>query len=280
MMKRRLYDPLRFAVPVSLAALLLVLAPGHRAAAQQPDAKSIVASAVHTELTSDLNDHTPFMYLDHDMTPDHNTLFFIVETPQGNLKRKLQDHGHPLDQTELAADNQRIQGLLNDSAAVARRRHDESHDDDQAAQMLKLLPVAYLWTIASEQGDLITLDFRPDPNFSPGSLEAHVLSSMAGQLVVARHENRIRSIKGTLVNDVTFAWGLFGRLHKGGSFEVQRRQVAPGHWQMTENHTHIQGKALFFKTIGAQEDEVRSDFKISPAQNVQQAWEILQHQTP
>lgn len=272
-------DPLRFALPFSLAGLLL-FTPGRQARAQQPDAKSIVASAVHTELTSDLNDHTPFMYLDHDVTPEHDTVFFIVETPEGNLKRKIQDHGHALNQQERNADDQRLQALVHDSAAIAKRRHDESHDDDQAAQMLKLLPRAYLWTIAGQQGDLTTLDFKPDPAFTPDTLEARVLSSMAGQLVVARRENRIRSIKGTLVNDVTFAWGLFGRLRKGGSFEVQRREVAPSHWQMTENHTHIEGKALFFKTIGSQEDEVRTDFKISPARNVEQAWEIMQKQTP
>ena len=280
MMRRSLHDPLRFALPVSLAALLLTFAPTARARAQQPDAKAIVTASVQTELKSDVNDHTPFMYLDHDVTPEHDTLFFTVETPQGNLKRKLQDHGKPLDQQARTAEDQRIQALIHDPEAINKRRHDESNDDDQATQMLKLLPRAYIWTIAGENGDLIALNFKPDPNFNPSSLEARVLSAMAGQLVIARRENRIRSIKGTLLNDVTFGWGLFGRLRKGGSFEVQRREVVPNHWQMTENHTHIQGKALFFKTIGAQEDEVRSDFKISPAQTVQQAWEIMQHQTP
>jgi len=256
---------------------LLALTPAH---AQQGDAKAIVSSAVQTELTSDRNDHTAFMYRDHDITPEHDTVYFTVETPQGNLKRKVEDHGHPLNQQQRAAEDQRLQALIHDSAALAKRSHDEAHDDDQAAQMLKLLPRAYLWSIVGENSGLVTLDFKPDPNFDPDSLEAKVLSAMAGQVQVTPTTHRIRSIKGKLINDVTFGWGLFGRLRQGGSFEVQRREVAPGHWQMTENHTHILGKALFFKQIGSQEDEVRTDFKVSPAQNIQQAWQIMQQQTP
>lgn len=254
---------------------LLALVP---ATAQQGDTKAIVATAVQTELTADRNDHTAFMYRDHDVTPEHDTLFFTVETPQGNLKRKVEDHGHPLNQQQRSADDQRIQNLIHDSAAVAKRKHDEAHDDDQAEQMLKLLPRAYLWSIASQTPDLVTLDFKPDPTFDPDSLEAKVLSAMAGQIQVTRNTHRIRSIRGKLINDVTFGWGLFGRLRQGGSFEVQRQEVAPGHWQMTENHTHIIGKALFFKQIGSEEDEVRSDFKLSPAQSIQQAWQIMQQQ--
>ena len=141
--------------------------------------------------------------------------------------------------------------------------------------MLKLLPQAYLWTIAGEKGDLITLNFKPDPAFQAANMEARVLSSMAGQIVVARGDNRIRTIRGALVDDVKFGYGVFGRLKKGGSFQVERREVAPHHWQVVETHTKIEGHALFFKTIGSVEDEVRSDFKPSPAQTLQQALDIL-----
>ena len=280
MMNHRISNLPALAPVVMIAAALMAGAIPNSARAQQLDAKALVAAAVNNELASDRNDHTAFMYNDHDITPEHNTLYFMVETPQGNLKRELQDHGKPLNQQQRTADDQRIQALLNDPAVIARRKKDSAHDDDQAEQMLKLLPRAYQWSVAQENGDLIALNFKPDPNFSSSSMESRVLSAMGGQLVLDRRENRIRSIQGHLLADVTFGYGLFGRLRKGGSFEVQRREVAPGHWQMTENHTHIDGKALFFKTIGSQEDEVRFDFKLSPAQSMQQAWEIMQRQAP
>jgi hypothetical protein len=243
------------------------------------DAKAIVTAAVHIELTADANDHTPFQYNDHDITPDHDTLFYVVETPQGNLKKKIQDHGHPLDPQQRQADDQRIQALLADTAAQQRARSNSNHDDNEAEEMLRLLPQAFIWTLTGQEGNVATLSFKPDPNFSPSGFEAKVLSAMGGQITVARtpgdRDDRIASIKGTLLDDVTFGWGILGRLRKGGSFYVVRKEIAPGHWQMITSNVHINGHALFFKTIGSDEDEARTDFKLSPAKTLQQASELL-----
>jgi hypothetical protein len=261
--------PSRIAVAFAVVLAFLPLI------AKAQDPKALVASAVKVELEADRVDHSAYQYRDRDITPEHDTLFYLVETPQGILKKKLEDHGHPLSPADRQADDQRIQTLLDDPAAQARARKDSSHDDNQAEQLLRLLPVAYIWTIASESGNLVTLDFKPDPNFTASSYEARVLSAMGGQITVARAENRIQSIKGTLLEDVTFGFGIFGRLHRGGSFEVQRREIVPGHWQMTESRVHISGHALFFKTIGSQEEEFRSDFKPCNAKTLREANDIL-----
>ena len=255
------------------AVTLVLLSRGLNA----QDAKTIVSQAVQTELAADHDDHSAFMYRDHDITPDRDTLFYTVETQQGSLRKKLEDHGHPLSPVERQADEDRIRALLNDKAAQQKARHDSNHDDNQAEQMLKLLPTAFLWTIASDDGKTVTLNFKPDPAYAAGAFdpEAKVLSAMGGQITVARPENRIASIKGTLLADVTF-FGFFGRLRKGGSFDVTRKEVVPGHWQMTESRVHINGHALFFKTIGSDENEIRSEFKLSTAKTLEQAGEILQ----
>jgi predicted metalloprotease with PDZ domain len=95
-------------------------------------------------------------------------------------------------------------------------------------------------------------------------MQSRVLGDMMGELVVDKAENRIMTISGKLVEDVTIGWGLLGRLHQGGTFRVERRQVAPGYWQITETHVHIEGKALFFKNIGQQQDEVQTEFTQVP----------------
>ena len=244
--------------------------------AQEKDAKAIVAAAVQTELVADRADHTAFVYLDHDVTPEHNTVFQVVETPQGSLKRKLQDHGRPISDEERHIDDLRIHAMMNDGNAQQKQKRDAANDDAQAEQMLKLLPTAFLWTIKSETAENVTLAFKPDPKFDPHDMEARVLSSMAGEITIARGDNRIRSIKGKLVQDVKIAYGILGRLKQGGTFQVERREVVPHHWQVTETHVHIQGH-VFFKTIGSQEDETRSDFHESPAANLQAAYDYLEN---
>jgi len=269
MMIRPSIRPAQCAVAV-LLSLAAAAAPGQ-------DGKSIIASACAKEYASDRSDHTAFMYLDHDVTPGHDTLFSIVETPEGNLKRKLEDHGHPLSPQDRSADDERIHALLNDPAQQRKLKQDAAHDDEQADELLKLLPTAFLWTIVKEDGNIVTLDFKPDPNFQPDGMEAKVFADMQGQVVLDRSEDRIKSMRGQMVDDVKIGpAGIIGRLHKGGTFQVEHREVAPHHWQLTELHVHISGHILFnFKTIGSQEDEIKTDFRISPAQNFQQAWAIL-----
>ena len=108
--------------------------------------------------------------------------------------------------------------------------------------MLRLLPTAFLWTIAAEKGDLVELNFKPDPAYDPPDMEARVLGQMAGQIIISRPQMRIATIRGALQQDVKIGFGILGRLKQGGTFNVERREVAPHHWQVTESHVHIGGR--------------------------------------
>jgi hypothetical protein len=87
---------------------------------------------------------------------------------------------------------------------------------------------------------------------------------MSGTLVVDEHEMRLKKLAGRLDKDVVFGWGLLGRINSGGTFEIVRQNVGSGSWQITQTHVHISGHALFFKSIGDQEDEVTSDYHRTP----------------
>jgi hypothetical protein len=145
--------------------------------------------------------------------------------------------------------------------------------------MLRLLPDAFLWTVKSDAADAITLVYTPDPNFTAPSMEARVFAAMAGEIVVSKPGNRIQTIKGRLIHEVKFGYGLFGHLDEGGTFNVERRQLAPNIWQITESHIHIMGKALLFKNIGEQEDEVKTDIRPTPpSTSLEQAANLLREE--
>ena len=267
-----------------VAAALAFAWPAPGSHGQQPaTARELIATAARVELEADRNDHFPLQYLDHDITPEHNTLFYLVETPQGDLGRELEIDGHALSAEQRQADDARIRAIIADPGRLEKQKKDEAHDDDQAAQLLELLPNAFLWSFAPQgtprpeaiPGPLVTLDFRPDPNYLPHNMEDRVFAAMAGQVILDRRQNRIYAIRGRLIDDVKFGYGLFGILRKGGTFQVERREVLPGHWQITESHVHLSGKAFFFKTIGDQEDEQRDGFKPSPARNLADAGKLL-----
>ena len=157
-----------------------------------------------------------------------------------------------------------MQRFIHDPAQLAKQKKDGLQDGKNAEELLKMLPEAFTWKVESEDAQRITLHFEPNPDFHPPDIQGRVLGTMAGTLVVSKGQNRIETISGKLTQDVTIGWGLLGRLREGGTFRVERREVAPGLWQIVETHVHIEGKALFFKTIGEQQDEVQTEFTQVP----------------
>jgi len=226
-------------------------------------AKEIIQTAVKTELAADQDDHSLWRYRD-DQKDGNNSVSIVVQTKHGSVKRLISRGGQPLSEVEAQAEDQRIRNLIYDPGKLAKRRKDAAQDDKNATELLNMLPEAFNWKVQSEDAEKITLHFQPNPNFSPPDMQSRVLGEMEGELVVDREQNRIETISGRLVQDVTIGWGLLGRLHEGGTFRVERRQIAPKLWQITETHVHIEGKALFFKNIGEQQDEVQTEFTRVP----------------
>jgi hypothetical protein len=257
-----------FWVGVALGAALC----GSAAGAQPQDAKVILQQAVNAELAANRDDHSHWRYVE---TVDGNK-FVVVETEYGALKRHLEEHGRPASAATLAADDERIQRFIHDPGMQAKQRRDGEHDDKSATELLNQMPEAFLWSVESETPDTIVLHFEPNPNFSPPDMQSRVMGKMAGTMIVDKTQHRIRTMKGSLSEDISIGFGLLGRLHRGGTFDVERKQIAPGLWQIAETHVHIEGRALFFKTIGQQEDEVKWDFTpVPPGTTLEQAVALL-----
>jgi hypothetical protein len=227
-------------------------------------AKEIVQAAAQAELAADKNNHTLWRYRDA-KSDGSDTVSIVVETDYGSVKRVIMRNGQPLTEAEARAEDERVQRFIHDPEKLAKQKRDGAQDGKNAEELLHMLPEAFTWKVVSEDAQRFTLHFDPNPGFSPPNMQGRVLGTMAGTLVVNKAQHRIETISGKLTQDVTIGWGLFGRLHEGGTFRVERREVAPGLWQIVETHVHIQGKALFFKTIGEQQDEVETEFTQVPA---------------
>jgi hypothetical protein len=229
---------------------------------QAQDAKQIIQQAVNAELAANHNDDSHWRYLKQEAGGNKS---IVVETEHGAITRRVEEDGKPLSPDAVKADDEHVQKFIRDPAWQERQRRDGLHDEKDATELLNLLPQAFAWKFESETPETITLSFKPDPNFHPPDMEARVMGEMEGQLIVDKGQHRIKTMKGQLSEDVNIGFGILGKLRKAGTFNVERRQIAPGLWQITETHVHIDGKALFFKSIGQQQDEVKSKFTLVPA---------------
>ena len=247
----------RTALAVVLFAVAIAAFP-----AEAQSAQAIVERAVQAELAADKADHSRWRFLDDER--EKGTVSIVVQTDAGSVKRVVARDGKPLDAAQMREEDHRLEQMIHDTGRLARQRRDSEADDRSAAELIHMLPEAFTWKVTGEDAENVTLHFEPNPVFDPPTMQAHVLGAMRGELVVNRTQQRIRTIRGTLTQDVTFGFGLLGRMKKDGTFQVERREIAPGLWQITETHVHIDGKALLFKSIGEQQDELQTQFRRVP----------------
>ncbi len=259
-----------------LAAFLVLgwgSAAGSSAVAQtsDPAAEAAVRAAVNSELAASKADHSAWTYRDHDVQPGKDAVYRVIETPKGDLRRLTVLNGHPLTGAAEQDELKRVHELANSPEKQEKGRTDAAHDAAQARELLSMLPTAFLWTLASETPEEIVLHYKPNPAFRPPDMQSRVMGTMVGEIVIAREGDRIKTLRGTLSQEVRIGFGILGKIDQGGTFDVERRKIAPGHWQITETHVHIGGHALLFKSIGEQQDQVNDEFKPSTAPNLQVA---------
>lgn len=244
--------------------------------AQTP--RDLVRQAVQTELAASRDDHSHWLYFEIDRQPSKAVKQWVAESKAGSVNRVVERNGQSISESQQ---RQEMNAFIQDSREQAKRRKSGQHDDEQAAELLRILPDAFVWTDSGQNGNDIHLHFRPDPKFRPPDLEARVFAGMEGDMAIDRNQHRIVSLKGRLIHDVKIGYGLLGELKAGGTFDVERRELSAHVWEITETHVHIQGHALIFKTISEEEDDVKTHFQqIAGGTTLQQAQDQLLHLNP
>lgn len=237
---------------------LVMLLPAGRA----QNAQRLIQRVVTSERAANQSDHSNWIYLEDLRKPKEHTLQLVAETQQGEVRRVLKKDDQAMPE---AKQREVIQSFLHDTHAQKKEVAEDQHDAQQVDDFLKLLPVAFHWTETSSDATNTVLHFEPDPNFHPPTREARVFSSMVGDVVVDNQQERIRSMSGRLIHEVTFGGGLLGRLKEGSSFSLEQAQVGFSLWELTAVHVNLEGNALLFKSVSLKQDDVRSQFEAEPA---------------
>jgi hypothetical protein len=240
---------------------VLALALGTSGVALGQDAKQLVQQVVTNELTTTQTDPSRWLFCEIDQTPNGRVVRWVAQTEKSEVPRIVEEKNRRVPETEQI---QKMDAYLRDSGAQARDRKKWLDDDKQTRDLLKLLPEAFVWNSAVSQGSRTTLHFRPDPKFHPPTREAKILTGVEGDLVVDSSQQRIVSLKGALIHEVKFGGGFLGELKSGGAFDIERREVSAGEWQITETHVHLAGRMLLFKSVSEQEDDEKSNFRLLP----------------
>lgn len=242
-----------------------------------PSAQELVRRAVDNELNA-ANTKARYTYRLRKQTPNGSSLKQVAETKDGQVSYLLMMNDQPLSDEQRRIEDDKNQKILNNPDEQRRRLKEQKDDERRATTLVKALPDAFIYDIdgPADEPHVVKLRFRPNPTFNPPDRETQVYKGMAGHMYIDTQANRMKRLEGVLVDDVNFGWGIFGRLHKGGHFEIREDDVGDGHWDVTYSNVDFTGKVLLFKKLNIKEKQEMSNFRRIPENlSFSQGFELL-----
>ena len=220
--------------------------------------------------------HPPCMHMfrSRRQTPKGSQTRLYVETQDAIAGMLIANNDQPLSAQQHQAEINHLNWLAGNPEQLKKKHAREKEDSERTLRIVKALPDAFRYEYAGTEPstadmgklghELVKLTFTPNPAYSPPSKVEQVLDGMQGFLLIDPVANRIARIDGALFRDVSFGWGIIGRLDKGGHFVVRQADVGDGTWDITAMNLKITGKILFFKSISMISDETLSQFHSVP----------------
>jgi len=239
-------------------------------------AGELVRAAVANEVAAANHPKTLHLFRSRKQTPKGSQTKLYVETTDALAAMLIAVNDQPLTEQQTQAEAGHLAWLMNSPDQLRKKHAREKDDEERTLRIVKALPDAFLYEYDGQENSaaglgetgeqLVKLTFKPNPNYSPPSRVEQVLAGLQGYLLIDAKARRLAKIDGTLARDVSFGWGIIGRLDKGGHFLVQQANLGLGddEWGITEIKLTITGRLLLFKSLNMVSDEQLSDFRKLP----------------
>jgi len=239
------------------------------------DDLALIARAANRELV-ELEDPARFQYQERLEWSWGSETRSVIETAEGRADRIVLFDDEPLSPVQQARQQHRLEKLLSDHDALKNELQDQKSETRRRIKVVKAFPEAFFFDFVGRENGLLRFSFRPDPEFSPKDRETQMYRGMEGNVWIEPVQERIVKIQGQLVKDVTFGWGIFGRLNKGGIYEITQTQLSPGTWRITTLNVDMKGKVFLFDSFRFMRRECNSGFRpVSPRMTYQAAAKTL-----
>ena len=245
-------------------ALLLCAVSTLRAQNPAESPHDLVKDVVYNEL-QERRQISLWQYRVEKRVGSQTTIQQEVETRSGIVYRVLARQGQPLDPAAQKKETERLNNLQRNSSEQARMKQDAQAEEQRLQRLVTAMPEAFTYTYDGMAGSNLRLKFEPNPAYTPQTYETRVYHALAGEIWIEPQMKRLVKIDAHILTEIDFGYGLFGRIEKGGTFQIERARVAPNRWKTTVLDVHISGRVIFFKAINKEQHEVRSGFQPVPS---------------
>lgn len=199
----------------------------------------------------------------------------VIATPEGRADRIVSFNHQPLAPDQEQKQEQRLKKLLSDPDAARHELEDQKAELKRRIALMRAFPAAFIFTPDGEEDGKLKFSFRPTGSFSPRDRETQIYRGLEGTVWVEPNQKRLTRIDGIVTRNVSFGWGVFGKLYKGGRYLIEQTRIERGVWQITRLDLDLKVR-VFLSTSRLLRNEANSDFaSVARGTTYKQALESL-----
>jgi hypothetical protein len=151
--------------------------------------------------------------------------------PENAFIRKI-----PLSDSELTAENQRVDHEVDEAKALRAQGRDASSPDDPPqilfSRMLELCTFSNPRRQVIHDRSTILLDIAWNPSVNPVGATESLLKFLSGTVGIDEEEHAVQHVEGSFLADVNLDGGAI-RIRKGTRITITNRRVEPGVWMLS-----------------------------------------------
>ncbi len=256
-----------------------LFSPAYPADYPPVDIHRLIRNMAYNELTARAHPARYYRYVQQEETPQGSQTTLQIGTRQGTVGRLLQVNGKPPSLKQCRKGLGQLQRIAASTRLQQARLRSQQADMSRRESLFAAMPNAFLYHFEGIEKDTgwVRLQYDPNPKFRPTFHAAGVLQGLTGTLWVDPSSQRLVRINGTLVNTVTFGWGILAKLYPGGHFEMRQSRISDGTWQLTSLAVSFQGKLLLFRKLCVNIKDTFNSFEhVSNSLDVNEAAVLLE----
>lgn len=182
-------------------------------------------------------------------------LYRVFPTGTGTVRVLLEEKGKPvhpeayergLRSVERALENALTPELPKQKEAIVKweRRVRERRE------LLDAIPQAFRGTWLGHETRngraLAKVQLEPNPEYKPTSRNTHMLTHVRAIVWVDEKTASVVRVEADVFEDIPVGGGILGKLYKGGRFEMEQTEVAPGVWLPARYLYDFDGRKFIF----------------------------------
>jgi hypothetical protein len=176
--------------------------------------------------------------------------------PGNTYKRLIKINGRPLDPAQLAKNDEKhrkdVLAQINESPA-ARRKREQEHAKLRAEERQVIDEIFQMYEIRVAGRETlngyptIVATLEPRAKYAPKTDDGRVMKKFRVRAWVHETDYQVVKIDAEAIDDLTFGWGIVGRLHQGSRATFERTKVNDEVWLPARVHLVGTGRAVLFR---------------------------------